>query len=228
MKFRMLMQSADDVTQVGGTGEPVIPAGETTPAPEQTTEVTPKVEDPAGEEDLGLFEEDPQDFSAGIDIETPEYELELSEESNIPEEAFDALVEEARSQGLTKEEALSRMASLEKAYASAEDEFIKKRTNQMKEELYKHEYFDTPEKRKIAQEDIARALKEYKSPELAKLVKEDKFFKHNPTLMKLLVDMGKSLRTDTVPLGNPEGAKSQGGNSQEQYFKEYYPTMFPS
>lgn len=225
MKRRFLLNQAND--------DLVLPGGEVTPpADDQNTGDAPTDVPPADDskedkdetEDLNLFEE-ANDESLDIDVEVVNYELELPEDSKIPEEEFDALVELAKEQGLTKEEAEARLSIMEKSYSSAEDLYVKTRAEKLKQELFQDEYFNTPEKRKESQEDIARALKEYKNPELVKLVKEDPFVRNNKTIMKLLVDMGRSLRPEKAPAGNQEGVNT-GEDDNNSILKQYYPSMF--
>lgn len=230
MKVRMLLIPANDDLVLPGGDAPADTSIELDPAPagDDSTDQIPASKVGDEEEKLNLFDEDASkdEPALEIDVENIEYDLELGEESKIPEEEFDALVEEAKAQGLTKEEAEARLALMEKSYSSAEDLYVKTRSQQMKEELFQDEYFNSKEKRTESQEDIARALKEYKSPELVKLVKEDPFFRNNKTLMRLLVDMGRSLRPETLPSGRQEAAPKSEGNSASDMMRQYYPTMF--
>lgn len=235
MKRRFLLNQAnDDLVLPGGDVTPPADDPNTGDAPtdvpaddpntgDAPTDVPP-ADDKEGAEDLNLFEEGEEE-SLDIDVEVVDYELELPEDSKIPEEEFDALVELAKEQGLTKEEAEARLAIMEKSYSSAEDLYVKARADKLKQELFQDEYFNTPEKRKEAQEDIARALKEYKNPELVKLVKEDPFIRNNKEIMRLLVDMGRSLRPEKAPAGNQEGVNT-GGDDSNSILKQYYPSMF--
>lgn len=161
--------------------------------------------------------------AASDDVEEIEYELELADDSIVPDEDFEELVKEAKEKGLSKEEASARLALMDKAFKKAKDSYIASEGKRLLGELLQDEMFNTPEKQKAAKAHIDQVYAAYKDPDFMKFVKGNPTVGSNKHFVKFLVELGKSVRAESQPpgqgnSGNPSTpAKKEGTTALDLY-----------
>lgn len=164
-----------------------------------------------------------ENFAAPEETEALEYELELPDDSLVPDEEFDKLVEDAQKEGLTKEEAEARLKLLDSAYVRAKDEYIRKTAKEYRDELFSDPEFDTDAKRKQAKADIELVYQTYKDPEFIKFMKSNPLIGNNKHIVKFLANLGRSIRPEGAPKGADAPAKVE---AQAHPLATLYPHFF--
>lgn len=171
-------------------------------------------------------EETPASFSAPSEVEEIEYELELADDSLVPDEEFEALAAEAKEKGLTKEEAEARLKLLDSAYKNAKDTFVKSEGKRLMDELLSDPDFNTPEKQKEAKANIDRVYAAYKDPDFMKFVKGNPMVGNNKHFVKFLAKLGASLAPEGAPKGDGSTPATPPKQTGEATYQDLYPSMF--
>lgn len=208
------------------TSEPAAAAPAATPAtPAKPAEAENFLNEPAAP--AKPAEGDPS-FAAAADVEEVEYELELPEDSLVPDEEFDAIVNEAKEKGLSKDEADARLKLLDKGYKNGKDAFLKAEGKRLLNDLLQDEMFNTKEKQTAAKANIDQVYAAYKDPDFMKFVKENPTVGNNKHFVKFMAKLGESLK----PAGDPPGGT--GGTpptppkkeSNGLQLQDMYPSQF--
>lgn len=204
-----------------------------TPAPAATPSSTPSSEPTTLETDSFLADEpvvtepvlEDGTFSAPTDVEEIEYDLELAEDSLVPEDEFDALVEEAKTKGLSKDEAEARLKLLDSAYTKSKDVFMKSESKRLMQELVSDPEFNTPEKQKEAKKNIDAVYAAYKDPDFMKFVKGNPLVGNNKHFVKFMAKLGQSLAQEGAPKGDGSTPPTPPQKAEGLTALDLYPSM---
>lgn len=166
-------------------------------------------------------------FAAAEQVDEVEYELELAEDSLVPDADFDALVAEAKEKGLSKEEAEARLKLLDSGFKKGKDAFLQAESKRLLSELTQDEMFNTPEKQKAAKANIDRVYAAYKDPDFMKFVKGNPTVGNNKHFVKFLAKLGASLGDQATPPANSSGnPATPQKNEGQDVLKTLYPKQF--